>query len=390
MTKGRDISHPPAAPRMKKTARARRSWPSACSQGKRYRERGSSTINQIRPEKSLKRRLGGIVLGRFTPQRSREIKVDDLVHDLLAWYRTIKLKAAFANAQESKWKHHLELFFGGMPADQVDTDRLRQYRAQRMADAHPPSPTTVNRELQVLRKAYRLGAVARKVDFVPTFEMATEDNARKVFITEFDKQELRKAVARDTARKTARMKGFYLKCFIELLFAYGWRKSELTGLKVKNVQLDRNVIRLETSKSGEGREVALTANLRVVIEPLVLDRNLDDPLFPVKDVRWAWRRLCREAGVKAGWKEGYVIHDTRRTAARTKRAAGVDETVTAAIMGWKPGSKMFARYGIVDIDDTRVAQETQERWEAEQRAKEAASKGGQQSGFPSKPLSPIG
>jgi hypothetical protein len=118
MTKGRDISPPPAAHPMEKTAMARRSWHIECRQGKRYRERGSSTINQIRPEKSLKRWLGGIVLGRFTPQSSREIKVDDLVHDLLAWYRTIKLKAAFANAQESKWKHHLKLFFGGMPADQ--------------------------------------------------------------------------------------------------------------------------------------------------------------------------------------------------------------------------------------------------------------------------------
>src|SRR5262249_29299358 len=83
----------------------------------------------------------------------------------------------------------------------------------------------------------------------------------------------------------------------------------------------------------------------------------------------AWKRLCKEAGVKAGKLDGYVIHDTRRTTARTKRAAGVAETVAAATLGWKPGSKMFARYGIVDTADTLIAQQAQEKWEADQRAK---------------------
>ena len=64
-----------------------------------------------------------------------------------------------------------------------------------------------------------------------------------------------------------------------------------------------------------------------------------------------------------------TIHDTRRTTARTKRAAGVPETVAAATLGWKPGCKMFARYGIVDTTDTLIAQEAQEKWEADQRSK---------------------
>src|SRR5215470_19508548 len=76
---------------------------------------------------------------------------------------------------------------------------------------------------------------------------------------------------------------------------------------------------------------------------------------------------CQNAGVKYGKTEGYVIHDSRRTAARTKRAAGVSETVTCKIMGWKPGSKMFARYGIVDRADMAEALKRSEQWEHEQR-----------------------
>jgi hypothetical protein len=104
----------------------------------------------------------------------------------------------------------------------------------------------------------------------------------------------------------------------------------------------------------------------VLLEPLVVGRNLDEQLFPAKDMRWAWKRLCKEAGVKAG-RDGYVMHVSRRTVARTKRSAGVSETVTSKTMGWTPGSKMFARYGIVDTADTLEAQQMQERWEAEQR-----------------------
>lgn len=90
------------------------------------------------------------------------------------------------------------------------------------------------------------------------------------------------------------------------------------------------------------RKTALTQSLRVLLEPLVLGRNSDDALFPAVDMRYAWKRLCKQAAIKAG-RKGSVIHDARRTAARTKRSAGVGETMTFAIMGWKPGSQMFAR-----------------------------------------------
>ena len=112
-----------------------------------------------------------------------------------------------------------------------------------------------------------------------------------------------------------------------------------------NVDVDQGVIRIETSKSGEGREVPLTESMIELMLPMVVNRDPEEPLFPVRDMRYAWRRLCDDAGVAYG-KNGYVIHDTRRTAARTKRSAGVSESVTNATMGWKPGSKMLSRYGL--------------------------------------------
>ncbi len=152
---------------------------------------------------------------------------------------------------------------------------------------------------------------------------------------------------------------------MELIFTLGWRKSEVTGLTVGNVHLSEGFLRIEDSKSGEPREVPLTQSLRVLLEPLIIGRKPNERLFPA-NVRWAWKRLCKAAGVKSG-RQGIVLHHARRTAARTQRSAGVSESVSSAIMGWKPGSKMYARYGIVDRTDMATALQRSQEWEREQQ-----------------------
>ena len=347
-----------------------RFWIQYYQNGKVFRE-STGTDNRRKAEKILQSKLGEISQGKFIPPSQRRVLVGELLDDLLAWYRTVANKPTFADDAETRWNLHLKLFFGDMRANQVTTDSMRRYRKARMAEENPPAPATVNRELQVLRKAFKLAAKSSppKIQLVPEFEMAVENNTRMTFITEEDKQKLRDAASRDIGKKTAVMKGLHLKCFVELLFGFGWRKGELTGLTVGDVNLAEGFIRLEDSKNGEPREVPLTPNIKVLLEAVITARKPNDSLFPVKDMRHAWKRLCKNAGVKYGKAEGYVIHDTRRTAARTKRAAGVSESVTCKIMGWKPGSKMFARYGIVDRADMAEALKRTEQWEREQQRK---------------------
>jgi hypothetical protein len=138
--------------------------------------------------------------------------VGELVEDLLTWYRTVANKPTFADDAETRWNLHLKPFFGDVRANQITTDSLRRYRKTRMAEENPPAPATVNRELQVLRKAFKLAAKSSppKIQLVPQFEMAIEDNTRMTFITEGDKQKLRDAASRDIGKKTAMMKGLHL------------------------------------------------------------------------------------------------------------------------------------------------------------------------------------
>jgi integrase len=195
---------------------------------------------------------------------------------------------------------------------------------------------------------------------------APELNARKRFITEEEKAKIRAVAAVDHGGQGARIKGLHVKVFVELLFSYGWRRGELINLKVGNIDLVRGVLRIETSKSGEGREVGLTPDLKVLLFALVVGHSPEERLFPIKNPCYLWSRLCKKAGVPCGRLNGVIMHDARRTTARAKRSAGVSETVAAATLGWKPGSRMFARYGIVDTADTLEAQLAQERWERAQ------------------------
>jgi integrase len=340
--------------------------------GEAVRE-SAGTSNRSKALGILRQRTGKVNDADFVPPSQQRITVGELVKDLITWYRTIKLKERSADDAEARWKLHLEPFFGWTKASRVNVDLLRKYRAQRMSEPDAPTPTTINRELQVIRKAFRLAATEKKVGAVPCFEMADEkQNVRMVFITEADKQKLRDAAASDTSKR-AKMKGLDLRCFVELLFSFGWRKGELTNLTVGSVNLTEDFIRLDTSKNGEPRECPLTPNLKVLLQAVVTGRKSDEDLFPVKDMRHAWKRLCERAGVKYGKAEGYVIHDARRTAARAKRSAGVAETVTAKIMGWSKDSKMFARYGIVDRADMVEAMKRTEQWETSQRENEHSS-----------------
>jgi len=144
-----------------------------------------------------------------------------------------------------------------------------------------------------------------------------------------------------------------MRALFEIAHTYGWRKSELL-MQVKQVDFNANVLRLETSKNGEGREVQITPKIRAMLIACASGKQPNDYLFtrdgrPVKDFRKAWKKLCTDAGVP-----GLLIHDLRRTAVRNLVRAGVPEKVAMIITGHKTRS-VFERYNIVSQADIREA-----------------------------------
>lgn len=65
-----------------------------------------------------------------------------------------------------------------------------------------------------------------------------------------------------------------------------------------------------------------------------------------------------------------LFHSFRRTAARDKRAAGVDTSVIMEVQGWESDA-MFRRYAITTRQDKLESLQKLEQFEAETRTKAA-------------------
>ena len=283
-------------------------------------------------------------------RRKRQVLVSELYEGLTRHYRINGRKSL--DAVERRWQH-LKVFFADMPARNVNHDLLNAYLDKRQAEK--AANATINRELAALKTMLRLGLRTHRLT-VPIFPHLAENNVRLGFIEQVDFERLRSLATE-----------LWLRLFLEMAFQYGWRKQELLGLRVRQVDVRTKLIRLDVgaTKNGEGREVMMTRTIRELVRQAVVGKNSDDYLLtradgaPVRDFRKGWKKLCEKAGFK-----GLHIHDFRRSAARELRKAGVPESTIMDIGGWKT-REMFKRYAITDSKDIAAAIAKREQAEAE-------------------------
>jgi integrase len=264
---------------------------------------------------------------------------------------------------EGRWRKHLEPSFGSSLAVNVTPETLTRYAAVRQAEC--AANATINREFAVLRRMFTLAKRSGRVRDVPYFPMLKENNVRKGFV---------EGAAFDKLASEAQEP--WLRVFLELAYTYGWRRGEILGLRVRQLNFATRTIRLDagTTKNGEGREVTMTSRvfelLRAVTEGLGAEDSVlmrtkkNGKLSPVREFRHAWENMCARAGLT-----GLLVHDMRRSAAKALRAAGVPESVIMATGGWRTPS-MLRRYAIVSSADQKAVVELLER----ARAAEAAAR----------------
>lgn len=261
-------------------------------------------------------------------------------------------KRPFARECWRIWKQHLLRVLGDMPVEQLSTRHQENYRATRRREKAEES--TINRELQTLRRAYKLGEQHEPplVQRTPHFVMARISNARKVFIDMATLGRLREAASNHSP---------WMRAAVELAYTYGWRRGELVGLRVGDVDLLDGSVRLDTSKNGEPREAPITQALRPYLEVLCEGKQPHEKLLgqTLGSFCYARRQVWRAAGAGK-----FCFHDFRRTSARMKRSAGVPTSVIMELQGWK-SEAMFRRYCITDRKDKLEALRLQEQREAE-------------------------
>jgi integrase len=81
--------------------------------------------------------------------------------------------------------------------------------------------------------------------------MLKESNVRKGFLEDADYNKLAAECAKE---------GLWLRAMLAVYYSFGWRKSEVLGLHVNQVDLASRTIRLEVgeTKNSQGRTVRMT------------------------------------------------------------------------------------------------------------------------------------
>jgi integrase len=254
----------------------------------------------------------------------------------------------------SVWKHHLDAAFGDHPAAALDADRISIYVAGRQMKS--AKNATINRELAALKRMYKLGKKAGKVRDCPYIPHLEERNVRKGFV----KDNQYEALARETGRV-----GLWLRAMFELGYTYGWRKGELLGMRVAQVDLAERTLRLDAgeTKNDEARLVEMTGKVYELLKQCCHGKAAGDRVFTrerdlsgrkvktpvIVDMRDAWEKATEAAGCA-----GLLFHDLRRSGVRNMRRNAISEKVAMTISGHKTRS-VFERYNIVDRADVHEA-----------------------------------
>jgi integrase len=311
--------------------------------GRSFRE-STRTTDKHKASRALARRLAEINTGAFVGPVYERITVGELAEDLFRDYRINGRKTT--SDVETRWRLHLEPFFATRRVAEVTSDLVAKYVDQRQLEK--AQNATINREMAALKRMFRIGMYSTppKVLRLPKFPKLAEDNVRKGFLEDAQYKKL-----------IGYCPDVWFRSLVEMGRTYGWRISELINLKVKQVDINARIIRLEpgTTKNKDGREVTMTTAVHALLVHCVEGKSADEAVFtrpdgvPIKDFRDMWAKATEAAGVP-----GLLFHDLRRTAARNLRRAGIAEGVIMKIGGWRTRS-VFERYAIVSQTDIAEA-----------------------------------
>ncbi len=300
---------------------------------------------------------GELQQGTFLP-RADQTRYEELVEDLKQHYRNTESRDL---VEVNKRLQHLDAFFAGTRAAKIDAPMVGRYIERRKAQQGANG--TINRELGVLTRMFRLGLENRRVATAPVIRKLKEAAPRQGFFERERFDAVRKHLSDD------------LQAAATVSYTFGWRtQSEVLTLERRQLDLKAETLRLDpgTTKNDDGRLVYLTPELKALLSAQVervegLERRLRRiipylfPHFPAPhvssrlvgtqraDFRKAWVTACTLAGVP-----GALRHDCRRTAVRNMVNEGVPERVAMKVTGHRTRS-VFDRYHIVSPADLKEA-----------------------------------
>jgi integrase len=312
-------------------------------------EESSHTSDEREAKKLLRKKLKAADTPLYVAPSAQRVTYEDLA-DLVRRDYARKENRSSLTARLA----HLAAAFAGWPALAITSVATDTYTDERLASG--AAVGTVNRELNILRRAFNLALEKQLLPTAPKITFRREDNVREGFVDPADLEPLLAALrARDAVVADVAEAAFLTLLRRGNVVRLAWPMCSLT---VEGGHVVGGALRLPgtVTKNKKALMVPLTGRLLALIDrrwrarietcPAVFHRQG----VPVRDFRKTWRRTVTALG-----RPGLLLHDLRRSGARTLIRAGVPEDIVMKMGGWKTRS-MLTRYNIVDTADLADAQ----------------------------------
>jgi integrase len=310
-------------------------WVQYFSNGKRVRE-SAYTNNKSIAIKLLNQRKAQSDTRQLI---ATEATVSDLLDHLLSDYR--RHSRASIKAVESYVENHVRPGLGRVKAADVTSQQISSYIEQRQREK--AASASINRELEMLRRAFRLAheATPPLIYSIPKIALLDTTNAvRTGFVEHTQYAALRGALPP------------HLRLLWVIGYHLGLRRGEILSLNWSQVDWEAGILRLEgrQTKSRHPRTAPLYGDLRSELKR-AWERRGDCPFLiqyeghGVTEIKRAWNTAR-----KAVKLPDVLVHDLRRTAVRNMIRAGVSQKVCMEISGHRT-THVFQRYDITDERD---------------------------------------
>ncbi len=290
-------------------------------QGKRIREAVGKS--EWRAKKALGSRTTDIERGEFRLQNLKRCSFSELADEYMSKHGETKRSA---QRDRQTLEKHLKPCYGREPVSGITAKMIASYKAQRVRNV---KPSTVNRELSLLKTIFNLGikwgyAAANPVREVKLFR---EESIKERIL---GRDEEARLLAASSGRRA------HLKPILLLLLNTGARLSEILRLEWRSVNLPfgQIVIDATNSKSKRRRQIPLNSTARQVLAELKA-ASQSEYVFPgimsqksLSSIHTAFWNACREAGI-----QGLRIHDLRHTFASRLSSMGFDLVTIKDLLG---------------------------------------------------------
>lgn len=270
------------------------------------------------------------LVGKFESGGSEAIKAEKLtVNALCDYYEThYAIPAQYANGRKvaglrsvASVKGYLKVFrenFGKHLLKSLTYDDLRSFRAKRLkTDTHQStqrSLTTVNREMAYLRRILNIAErngwiVCNPFKLGDALIHAADERRRERILTPSEGQKLVDACKDERA---------HLRPIVIAGLDTGCRLREILKLRWHDVDLHEGIITIQAfnTKTMRERHVAITTRFMLELEKLWNESTKKKDAFVfggIMDVRQAFRRTCKDAGLEEVGKERITFHHLRHT-----------------------------------------------------------------------------